>query len=184
MLFEALESRVLLSTIVWGGGGDATSWSNAANWVDRANLVDVVLPANGGEAEIGVEFAEGAGPYDTSVQQAGLASAVTLNLADGAFTSAGVLEFSGAVQAAALEPDITFQGKEKGQVIEPDGTKVELSLSGAGSVEVWLAATGFIERVELTDTDLKSKLTVKTDKGGDGQADVIDLIANGSLVLR
>lgn len=51
LVFETLEPRHLLATIAWDGGGDRTSWHDAANWAGN------IMPGTNDDAVIAAAFA-------------------------------------------------------------------------------------------------------------------------------
>src|SRR5689334_5764752 len=51
-LWEPVEDRTLLSTVLWTGGGADNNWANAANWVNAVDSTDHHTPTDSDDAVI------------------------------------------------------------------------------------------------------------------------------------
>ncbi|MCC6659952.1 MAG: hypothetical protein IT437_03605 [Phycisphaerales bacterium] len=134
LALEALESRTLLSTITWDGGGGDNSWHNPLNWagdVLPGPSDDVVLDQPGGLTithDQGVTtFVRSIRSFETlSVSAGTLMTAVSLN-------SLGPLNLSGGIIAGAGHLDIGAAFDWTGGLISGSGT---VRIGPAGKLRV------------------------------------------------
>jgi hypothetical protein len=102
LLFEELESRQLLSTVTWDGGGDRSSWTDPLNWNQDAlpgPADDVVISAGG---NVTVTHASGTDSIRSFSSNAALvlsggslSMAAASNITNGFTFSGGVLSGQG-----------------------------------------------------------------------------------------
>ncbi|MEZ6130775.1 MAG: PKD domain-containing protein [Planctomycetaceae bacterium] len=93
---ESLESRLLLAAINWDGGGDGTTWTDAANWAGD------VLPGASDTAVIDLPGSDPTIVYNTTSTVAALQTKESINFTGGVLTvTTGATVESGAVATLA-----------------------------------------------------------------------------------
>ncbi len=150
---EALESRLVLSTITWSGSGDGTNWNTATNWVGNK------VPGSSDDAVINV------------------ASGVTIQLPAGGISvdslkqSGGTLVASSGTIASTLGVTVTggtFDdngGSITGGIDLINSTLSDSATAGAASI------TNEGRNSQLTGT-IPASQTVRVEGGGNGEADL------------
>lgn len=93
--FEKLEDRMLLAAIHWDGGGDGSSWSDAANWSGDA------LPGPSDHVLIGSDASVTLGGRSQRIRIAGLESHGSLTLQGGTLRATDHLRLTGSITLSA-----------------------------------------------------------------------------------
>ncbi|MGH7133761.1 MAG: beta strand repeat-containing protein, partial [Phycisphaerales bacterium] len=141
-------------TVTWTGGGDGTSWSQAANWSSNP-----VLPGATNDVVIGAGGQAITGNVSPTIRSLSLARNLNLSAANLSFSSGtGITLVGGAV--------ITLNG---GNLLFTGGTQ---SIAGSGEIVSALNNTGSIQANGGCALTIAPGVTCRTDSGATGSSSI------------